>query len=286
MSSDSQMLDVSVVRFADHHEHGKDFTLYEVVVGGNPSYSLHKRYREFEALWHGTKNLSHTLESFKFPNKSKLNTLSDFTKERRLRGFDEFLKLLVEITPRPSELETFLELDSVDSKFHSSISNSTTAQSSPGSLVDPGNVASAVAETSRVRQRTSFRSDVSSATQPVPPSTPPSGGGGSDSSSAGKAKFPPLAGRSLSPRLNSNIPRQDESPGDVTLRKLYGSYLPMVVAGVVLLCFLFLLMVLYKNFDKWILFALVSSAFVFRDFASKVGWDIWTSWHSNTRAAQ
>jgi hypothetical protein len=39
------------------------------------------------------------------------NTFSNYTKERRRQGFDDFLKILVTLEPFPSEVAKFLELD-------------------------------------------------------------------------------------------------------------------------------------------------------------------------------
>lgn len=51
------------------------------------------------------------VEPFRFPHKSMFNTFSNYTKERRRQGFDDFLKLLVSLDPLPTEVARFLELD-------------------------------------------------------------------------------------------------------------------------------------------------------------------------------
>lgn len=81
---------------------------------GNPvhsSYHIRKRYSEFAELQSKLKELSPKIENFKFPHKSMFNTHSQFTKERRRQGFDEFLKLVLTLTPFPKQAEIFLELN-------------------------------------------------------------------------------------------------------------------------------------------------------------------------------
>lgn len=51
------------------------------------------------------------VEPFRFPHKSMFNTFSNYTKERRRQGFDDFLKILVTLDPFPAEVAKFLELD-------------------------------------------------------------------------------------------------------------------------------------------------------------------------------
>ena len=51
------------------------------------------------------------VEPFRFPHKSMFNTFSNYTKERRRQGFDDFLKILVTLEPFPVEVAKFLELD-------------------------------------------------------------------------------------------------------------------------------------------------------------------------------
>ena len=59
---------------------------------------------------------------YKFPNKSLFHNSAKFTKERRVRGFDELLKILLELTPRTRsilpELKDFLEIEKhIDNEY-------------------------------------------------------------------------------------------------------------------------------------------------------------------------
>ena len=59
------------------------------------------------------------IEKFRFPNKSVFNTFSEFTKERRRIGFEQFLKLVLSQNPPPIEIEEFLELESHKQQINS-----------------------------------------------------------------------------------------------------------------------------------------------------------------------
>ena len=59
------------------------------------------------------------IEKFRFPNKSVFNTFSQFTKERRRIGFEQFLKLVLSQNPPPIEIEEFLELESHKQQINS-----------------------------------------------------------------------------------------------------------------------------------------------------------------------
>jgi hypothetical protein len=73
---------------------------------------LRKRYSAFQALHAALKEqYPDVVEPFRFPNKSMFNTFSNYTKERRRQGFDDFLKILVTLEPFPPEVAKFLELD-------------------------------------------------------------------------------------------------------------------------------------------------------------------------------
>lgn len=79
------------------------------------------------------------MESFRFPHKSVFNTHSQFTKERRRQGFDDFLKMLASTNPIPSEFEEFLELNEHILKYQK-ISRTNLVNSSEA--ITPGNKAS------------------------------------------------------------------------------------------------------------------------------------------------
>jgi hypothetical protein len=69
-------------------------------------------YSAFQALHAALKDqYPEVVEPFRFPHKSMFNTFSNYTKERRRQGFDDFLKLLVSLEPLPMEVARFLELD-------------------------------------------------------------------------------------------------------------------------------------------------------------------------------
>ncbi|CAM9846202.1 unnamed protein product [Chrysoparadoxa australica] len=91
---------------------GGRYTTYEIVISdGKASWSVHKRYRQFEELRSSVRGLSAAADKYNFPHKSRFNTFSEWTKERRQKGFDEFLQLLLKIEPMPPQLVQFLELD-------------------------------------------------------------------------------------------------------------------------------------------------------------------------------
>jgi hypothetical protein len=69
-------------------------------------------FSAFQALHAALKDqYADIVEPFRFPHKSMFNTFSNYTKERRRQGFDEFLKLLVTLDPLPVEVAKFLELN-------------------------------------------------------------------------------------------------------------------------------------------------------------------------------
>lgn len=56
--------------------------------------------------------------TYKFPNKSIFHNNSQFTKERRLMGFDELVKRLLKVEAHSVEFHSFLEVHDHLSKFH------------------------------------------------------------------------------------------------------------------------------------------------------------------------
>jgi hypothetical protein len=92
---------------------GEVVTMYIIRVqySEKSSFFIAKRYSDFTNLYGRVKDNIHDRDPYyKFPNKSMFNTSAMFTKERRMRGFDEMLKLLASIYPLPKELHQFLEL--------------------------------------------------------------------------------------------------------------------------------------------------------------------------------
>ena len=72
-------------------------------------YFLRKRYSDFSALFAALKDRIPDVDNYKFPNKSIFNTNAQFTKDRRLSGFNDLLKLLFTMKPTPMEFGEFLE---------------------------------------------------------------------------------------------------------------------------------------------------------------------------------
>eukprot|EP00953_Heterococcus_sp_UTEX-ZZ885_P009823 5752-Heterococcus_DN1.PRE.2 len=87
-------------------------------------WSLHKRYSQFQALRDTLRSRYPVVDAFHFPNKSKFNTFSEWTKERRRNGFEDFMTVLVGIWPRPAELDEFLELHERTGRHRSGSSGS------------------------------------------------------------------------------------------------------------------------------------------------------------------
>lgn len=108
---------------------GHIFTVYNVLVEETSTkkfWQIRKRYkysirsilivddtciRHFSYLFNSLKDQYEQVERFRFPNKSMFNTFSQFTKERRRAGFEDFMNMVVQISPMPVEVEEFLELD-------------------------------------------------------------------------------------------------------------------------------------------------------------------------------
>lgn len=85
---------------------------FQITGGGEVKISniLRKRYSEFSKLYNSLRPKFAKLENYRFPNKSMFNSQSTFTKDRRRQGFDEFVKLLVQLMPE-SEISEFFELE-------------------------------------------------------------------------------------------------------------------------------------------------------------------------------
>ena len=87
----------------------KMHTVYHVVARcGNQSWEITKRYSDFLYVHDALRLRYPEVAAFKFPNKSKVYTFAKFTKERRQQGFDEYLRLLCNLEPQPSELFAFI----------------------------------------------------------------------------------------------------------------------------------------------------------------------------------
>ena len=94
---------------------GSTYTSYMITVlnkENGAEWNVYKRYRDFAKLYSQLSDrYAHLLRNYKFPNKSVFNTFSTFTKLRRRDGFDEFLQLLLQISPVPDVISDFLELE-------------------------------------------------------------------------------------------------------------------------------------------------------------------------------
>ena len=104
--------DVHVAGYNDElYDEDRSATFYLVFFNGNMNF-VKKRYTQFLELYDLVKHRCEELSSgrYRFPNKSIFNTGAKFTKERRKRGFDELLKILVADGGFERELMLFLDL--------------------------------------------------------------------------------------------------------------------------------------------------------------------------------
>lgn len=105
------MVTVFVSHFEDIVSYGEVVTIYCVNVNySEKTYVLGKRYSDFADLYSSVQDrMSGT--SYQFPKKSLFNNAAQFTKERRLRGFDELLKILSKMNLYAPDLQKFLEIN-------------------------------------------------------------------------------------------------------------------------------------------------------------------------------
>ncbi len=104
-------MNVSITHYDDiTTPQGEIITMYMVNVqySTHASYSLAKRYSDFATLHSILKDVLPS--DYKFPNKSLFHNNAQFTKERRIRGFDELLKLLAKHQPFDPNFQAFLEI--------------------------------------------------------------------------------------------------------------------------------------------------------------------------------
>lgn len=104
-------LQASVISYEDVlNNAGEILTKYIVQVKYlNASYAIAKRYSEFKTLYEILKDL--VPPDYKFPNKSMFHNNAQATKERRIRGFDELLQVLLSRKPVPTVMERFLGIN-------------------------------------------------------------------------------------------------------------------------------------------------------------------------------
>lgn len=113
-SHHSRAIKVSCFKYEDSKdEFGQVVVMYVILVEDvtkNVKHILHKRYSDFLELFTVLKDLSPDIENFRFPNKSLFNNRSQFTLERRLEGFNDFLQLAIKLKPMPEDIAQFLGL--------------------------------------------------------------------------------------------------------------------------------------------------------------------------------
>ena len=106
---------ISVVGFLDHSEDTATRYTIQMEFGEGSSLAIRtvlKRYSDFKELH--TKLLvkfADQLNEFRFPTKSVFQTRAESTKERRKQGFDEFVKLVLSLSPVPYHVYDFLGLE-------------------------------------------------------------------------------------------------------------------------------------------------------------------------------
>eukprot|EP01039_Chlorochromonas_danica_P008380 gene8380-9238_t len=118
----------------EHFRDGKDtvsgetITVYIIKVEPSDAiaYTIAKRYSDFAQIYATFKDA--LPPDFKFPNKSLFHNNSQFTKERRLRGFQELLYLLLKYHPTNEKVKEFIratpQLPSSDRNSSSGVNGS------------------------------------------------------------------------------------------------------------------------------------------------------------------
>lgn len=100
-----------------HYREGKDangeiVVMYIITVQAGPNsseFSISKRYSDFAAIYNVFKDA--LPNDYKFPKKSMFNNSAAFTKERRLKGFQELLALLLKYHPGQDKVKEFLRFN-------------------------------------------------------------------------------------------------------------------------------------------------------------------------------
>lgn len=94
---------------------GEIITKYIVQVKvTNTTYNISKRYSEFKTLFEIMKDMIPL--DYRFPNKSLFHNSAQATKDRRVRGFDQLLQILLSRKPVPTVMERFLGINDRKSK--------------------------------------------------------------------------------------------------------------------------------------------------------------------------
>jgi len=110
-------LEASVVSHEDVvNSSGEVITKYivHVKLASSVTYNISKRYSEFKTLFEILKDL--IPPDYKFPNKSLFHNSAQATKDRRVRGFDQLLQILLKRKPVPTVIERFLGINERKSK--------------------------------------------------------------------------------------------------------------------------------------------------------------------------
>ena len=111
MSVPATSLAASVIEYEDVvHSSGETITKYIVLVKyASTSYRISKRYSEFKTIFEIMKDVIPA--DYKFPNKSLFHNSAQATKDRRVKGFDELLQILLARKPMPPLMERFLGIN-------------------------------------------------------------------------------------------------------------------------------------------------------------------------------
>lgn len=113
-SHNSRAIKVSCFKYEDSKDdYGQVVVMYVILVEDvtkNVKQILHKRYSDFLELYTLLRDLSADFDDFRFPNKSLFNNRSQFTLERRLEGFNDFLQIAIKLKPMREEVAQFLGL--------------------------------------------------------------------------------------------------------------------------------------------------------------------------------
>ena len=114
LNSYERNIKVSCFKYEDDEDdYGQLVVMYVILVEDvdtGAKHILHKRYSDFLELFTNLRELSPDIDRYKFPNKSLFNNRSQFTLERRLEGFNDFLQIVIEMKPLPEQAQDFLEL--------------------------------------------------------------------------------------------------------------------------------------------------------------------------------
>lgn len=127
-----QLLEASVVQYEDVVNSSNELItkyIVQVKLASTVNYNISKRYSEFKTLFEIMKDV--IPPDYKFPNKSMFHNSAQATKERRVRGFDQLLQILLSRKPLPTVIERFLGINERKSKSLQIRSKSLTLRKNP-----------------------------------------------------------------------------------------------------------------------------------------------------------